>query len=121
MQVDKPRAAAGETTRGSAIRAEGLTRSFGAVTAVERLTFSVATQDLMAALETLQALGEESVGFVPQLVEPWRVYVSDEAVGKSVAITVDAKLTFGEAARLKPELAALIYNRLHANGVALAD
>lgn len=88
---------------------------------VARLTFNVATQDLMAALETLQALGEESVNIVPQMVEPWRVFVSEEAVGKSVSITVDAKLTFGEAARLKPELAALIYSRLHANGVALAD
>ena len=75
---------------------------------VARLTFRVATQDLMAALETLQALGEESVGFVPQLVEPWRVYVSEEAVGKSVSITVDARLTFGEAARRTPERAALI-------------
>lgn len=86
-----------------------------------RLKFTVATQDLMAALETLQALGEEAVELLPQLVEPWRVYLAEDGVGEAVVLTVDAKLTFGEAARLKPELAALIYNRLRLNGVALKE
>ncbi len=46
MRVDKPPASAGETTIDSAIRAEGLTRSFGAVAAVERLTFSVSPGEI---------------------------------------------------------------------------
>jgi ABC-2 type transport system ATP-binding protein len=46
VQVDEQRAAAGETTPGSAIRAEGLTRSFGAVAAVDRLTFAVAPGEI---------------------------------------------------------------------------
>lgn len=46
MQVDEHLAGAGETTLDSAIRAEGLTRWFGAVTAVERLTFSVAPGEI---------------------------------------------------------------------------
>jgi ABC-2 type transport system ATP-binding protein len=46
VRVDEQRAAAGETTPGSAIRAEGLTRSFGAVAAVDRLTFAVAPGEI---------------------------------------------------------------------------
>jgi ABC-2 type transport system ATP-binding protein len=47
VPVDKPlTAAAGETTTGSAIRAEGLTRSFGAVAAVDRLSFSVSPGEI---------------------------------------------------------------------------
>ena len=45
MHVDNPSAGL-EPTAGSAIRAEGLTRSFGAVTAVDRLSFSVSPGEI---------------------------------------------------------------------------
>jgi ABC-2 type transport system ATP-binding protein len=46
VPADRPPASTGETTVRSAIRAEGLTRSFGAVAAVERLTFSVSPGEI---------------------------------------------------------------------------
>jgi ABC-2 type transport system ATP-binding protein len=46
VPADRPHASTGETTVRSAIRAEGLTRSFGAVAAVERLTFSVSPGEI---------------------------------------------------------------------------
>jgi small conductance mechanosensitive channel len=85
------------------------------------LKVKVATEQLMLAIHTLETLGVQAMSVFPDQLEPWKVLVTDNVVGTSTEVTIHAKYRFGQAAVLKPQVAALIYDGLTSAGVTVVD
>jgi hypothetical protein len=85
------------------------------------LKVKVATEQLMLAIHTLETLGVQAMSVFPDQLEPWKVLVTDNVVGTSTEVTVHAKYRFGQAAVLKPQVAALVYDGLTSAGVTVVD
>jgi small conductance mechanosensitive channel len=85
------------------------------------LKVKVATEQLMLAIHTLETLGVQAMSVFPDQLEPWKVLVTDNVVGTNTEVTVHAKYRFGQAAVLKPQVAALIYDGLTSAGVTVVD
>ncbi len=81
----------------------------------------VPTQSLLPAVQTLQALGEQAMALFAEQIEPWQVLVTAEDMDTETEVTVNARFTFGNAAALKPRLAALIYEGLAGAGIQLPE
>ncbi|MBN1964534.1 MAG: mechanosensitive ion channel family protein [Anaerolineae bacterium] len=76
------------------------------------VTLLVNAADLGRALPLLEALGEEAVTLLPNLLEPWQVISKTGAVGHDAELTILAKARFGMAAEMRPRLLALVQERL---------
>ncbi len=86
-----------------------------------KLTLSVSHHDLDRTLTLLEALGQEAVTLLPDLIEPWHVIASAETLGNKTPLTVIAKARFAHAATLKLTIARLLETRLEAVGIECTD
>jgi small conductance mechanosensitive channel len=85
------------------------------------ITLKIASADLARTLPLLEALGEEAVHLLPNLLEPWQVISKSGAIGQQTELTLVTKARFGMAAEMRPRLLALVQERLAAEGVAFFD
>lgn len=90
--------------------------------------FSIATikikiliGDLTSAVTALEALGEEAVTLLPNLLEPWQVLSETGVMGHQTELTILAKARFGKAAVMRPQLLTLVQKRLSEVDVTLGD
>ena len=83
------------------------------------VSFNVAASDLGRTIDVLEALGEEAVSLLPNLLEPWLVISESGTMGDKAELTLVAKARFGMAAEMRPRLLALVQERLAEAGINL--
>jgi len=76
------------------------------------VTIKIPATHLDQALPLLKNLGQEAVGLLPGLSEPWRVISETGAMGQHVELTLVVKTNFAQGADLRPHLLALVQKRL---------
>lgn len=86
-----------------------------------KLAFMVSWDDLARTLALLEALGQEAVTLLPDLIEPWQVLAPTEVFGPKTPLTVIAKATFAHAVAVKLQIARLLQARLQAAGISLIE
>jgi moderate conductance mechanosensitive channel len=100
----------------------GVVRNFSrANLSAAKIRLNVPTEALGPALDLLEALGQEAVGLLPELREPWQIISTSDAAGPCTEVTVLAHGRFGQAAALRLRLIALVYERLLAAGISLRE
>ena len=77
--------------------------------------------DLERALPLLEAMGEDAVLLLPNLLEPWRVLSESGVIGQQTELTLTAKARFGKAAEMRPRLLSLVQKRFADEGIDLVD
>ncbi|MCB0035940.1 MAG: mechanosensitive ion channel family protein [Anaerolineales bacterium] len=87
---------------------------------IARITLTVAASDLQHTLEQLEAMAEEAVLHLPNLLEPWHVYSESGALGATTELTIVAKARFGRAAEMRPRLLTFVQERLSGKNIHLA-
>lgn len=83
------------------------------------IKLTIATAQLSTALATLRDLGERAPALVPELIEPWQILITNEAVAATTEVTLVARFAFGKAALCKAQVVALIDDELSRAGVRL--
>ena len=86
-----------------------------------KIRFSVRSAQLVETLDLLERLGEEALGLLPDLTEPWQVISTSETLGAKSEITVVAHTNFAKAASLRLQIFGLINQRLTEAGIELLD
>ena len=86
-----------------------------------KIRFSVRSAQLVETLDLLERLGEEALGLLPDLTEPWQVISTSETLGAKSEITVIAHTNFAKAATLRLQIFGLINQRLTEAGIELLD
>lgn len=81
----------------------------------------LATADLGEAIPLLDALGQEALHQLPNLLEPWQVISESGAMGQHTELTLIAKARFGHAGELRPKMLSFIQERLAEEGIELAS
>lgn len=81
----------------------------------------VRAADLARTLEALEAMRDEALASLPDLIEPWQVISDDGLIGHETQLLLVAKARFGAAATLRPRLLALLHARLSGADIELAD
>jgi len=76
------------------------------------ITLKIQASDLNNALTILEALADEAVLLLPNLIEPWQVTSLAGVMGQYTELTLIAKARFGKAADMRPRLLALAQERL---------
>jgi small conductance mechanosensitive channel len=100
----------------------GVVRNFTrANVSAAKIKLMVPSEVLGRALVLLDALGHEAVGLLPDLLEPWQIISTTDAVGSCTEVTVLASSTYGQAAALRLRIIALFYERLLAEGITLRE
>ncbi len=85
------------------------------------ITVKLNSKDLHQALDILEALQDEAVEHLPNLIEPWQIISEEGAIGQHVTLTLVAKAVHGKAAVMRPRLLTLVQERLHAAGIELPE
>ena len=86
-----------------------------------KIRFSVRSAQLVETLDLLERLGEEALGLLPDLTEPWQVISTAETLGAKAEVTVIAHTNFAKAATLRLQIFGLINQRLTEAGIELLD
>ncbi|MCJ7626188.1 MAG: mechanosensitive ion channel family protein [Anaerolineaceae bacterium] len=86
---------------------------------IANVTIKISASDLGSTITILEALGEEAVVLLPNLIEPWQVISPKGVIGQFTELTVVAKARFGKAAVMRPLLLNLVQERLLEAGIAL--
>ena len=86
-----------------------------------KVTLKTASADLSRVLPELEALGEEAVALLPNLLEPWLVISESGVIGLETELTLSAKARFGQGAEMRPRLLALVQERLSDAGIELVN
>ncbi|MCA9924371.1 MAG: mechanosensitive ion channel family protein [Anaerolineales bacterium] len=76
------------------------------------IKLTVPTSEINRAIPLLEALAEEAVTLLPNLLEPWLVISASGAMGQNTELLLSAKARYGQAAEMRPRLLALIQERL---------
>lgn len=84
------------------------------------VTLRLPSDDLLRALPLLEALGQEAVELLPNLIEPWQVISQSGEIGDETELTLVAKARFATGADLRPKLLALVKARLSEAGIGVA-
>lgn len=79
---------------------------------IANITLKIQSADLNTARATLEALGNEAVTLLPNLIEPWKVTNLEGMIGQYTELTLIAKARFGKAAEMRPHLLSLVQERL---------
>jgi small conductance mechanosensitive channel len=79
---------------------------------IANITIKIQSSDLSTARATLEALGNEAVTLLPNLIEPWKVTNLEGMIGQYTELTLIAKARFGKAAEMRPHLLELVQERL---------
>ncbi|MCA9969472.1 MAG: mechanosensitive ion channel family protein [Anaerolineales bacterium] len=85
------------------------------------VTLKVAADDLAQTLNLLEALGQDAVHLLPNLLEPWQVISETGAIGQQTELTLVTKARFGRAAEMRPRLLAVVQEHLQQNGITLSN
>ena len=78
----------------------------------------LASVDVARALPLLTALGDEAARDLPDLDGPWQIISKSGELGPRTSLTLLARTAFGKGADLRPQLMALVDERLRAAGIA---
>ena len=81
----------------------------------------LATADLGRAIPLLEELGQEAVGMLPNLLDPWQVISETGEMGQQTDLTLIAKARFGQAGEMRPKLLNLVQDRMEDAGIELAS
>jgi small-conductance mechanosensitive channel len=84
------------------------------------VTIRIAAADLGETIPLLEALGQEAVALLPNLLEPWQVISKSGELGQVTELTLLAKARFGQAGEMRPRLLKLVHDRLNEAGIELA-
>lgn len=76
------------------------------------VTLRVPSKDLPKILDHLEALGEEAMTLLPNLIEPWKVISMSGELADMTELTVLAKAKFGKGAVLRTRMLALIQEHI---------
>lgn len=68
--------------------------------------------ELGVALPALEAMREEAMTALPNLLEPWRIISETGTLGEHAELTLVAKARFGKAADMRPRLLAFLQEQL---------
>lgn len=79
---------------------------------IANITLKIMSADLGLARATLEAIREEAVTLLPNLIEPWKVTNLEGMIGQYTELTLIAKARFGKAAEMRPYLLALVQEQL---------
>jgi len=79
---------------------------------IANVTLRIHAADLNNALKILEALADEAVVILPNLIEPWRVTSLEGVMGQYTELDLIAKARFGKAAEMRPRLLAFVQERL---------
>ena len=88
---------------------------------IANITLKIQASDLSTARATLEALGDEAVTLLPNLIEPWKVTNLEGMIGQYTELTLIAKARFGKAAEMRPHLLALVQERLLEQNIQLVS
>lgn len=77
-----------------------------------KLTLKIEAADLPRALPVLEALADEALVLLPNLIEPWLVLSESGTIGQQTELTLLTKARYGMAAEMRPRLLALVQERL---------
>ena len=88
---------------------------------IVNVTLKISASDLGNTIPILEALGEEAVFLLPNLIEPWQIISPEGMIGQYTELTMIAKARFGKAAEMGPRLLNLVQERLVEADVALAN
>ena len=88
---------------------------------IANITLKIQASDLSTARATLEALGDEAVTLLPNLIEPWKVTNLVGMIGQYTELTLIAKARFGKAAEMRPHLLALVQERLLEQDIQLVS
>jgi small conductance mechanosensitive channel len=88
---------------------------------VANITIKILASDLGIAHTTLEALGDEAVILLPNLIEPWQVTSLVGVTGQYTELTLIAKARFGKAANMRPRLLTLVQERLLEQNIQLVS
>jgi small conductance mechanosensitive channel len=84
------------------------------------ITLKISASDLGDTIMILEALGEDAVILLPNLIEPWQVISPEGVIGQYTELTMVAKARFGKAAEMRPRLLNLVRERLAEADIELA-
>lgn len=76
------------------------------------LTLVVKTAQLEQTLQTLEELGKQALNELPNMIEPWTVLSTSDAVGEQTEFTLIVKTRYGKAAEARPRLVKFIQEHL---------
>lgn len=76
------------------------------------ITLTIPTSAINHAIPLLEALGEEAVTLLPNLLEPWHVISETGTMGQHLELKLTAKARYGQAAEMRPRLLTLVQKRL---------
>ncbi len=85
------------------------------------IKITLATADLGRAIPLLEALSEEAVGLLPNLLEPWQLISETGEMAAQTELTLLAKARYGTAAEMRPKLLHLIQERAKEAGIDFAS
>ncbi|MCI0709422.1 MAG: mechanosensitive ion channel family protein [Chloroflexi bacterium] len=85
------------------------------------LTLVVHTAQLEETLQTLQELGKQALNELPNMIEPWTVLSTSDAVGEQTEFTLIVKTRYGKAAEARPRLVKFIQEHLSEAQIELVN
>ncbi|HKI53873.1 MAG TPA: mechanosensitive ion channel family protein [Anaerolineales bacterium] len=88
---------------------------------IASITIKILASDLGSAHSTLEALGNEAVALLTNLIEPWQVTSLGGVTGQYTELTLIAKARFGKAADMRPRLLTLVQERLSEANIELVS
>ena len=77
------------------------------------VTIKVPADELSDTLDRLEALAEEAMTKLPNLIQPWQVISQSGELGAEAELTILAKAKFGKGAVLRTRMLALLQEELH--------
>ena len=81
----------------------------------------VSANVLEKTLDVLEKLGEDAPAMLPNLIESWDVLTIDGQIGQQTEVTIVAKGRYGQGAKMKPRLLALVHKHLEQHDIHLAS
>lgn len=77
------------------------------------VTLKVPASELSQTLEKLEAMADDAMTKLPNLIQPWQVISATGELGDEAELTILAKAKFGKGAELRTRLLALLHEELH--------
>lgn len=86
-----------------------------------KITLKIAAEDLSHAIPILEAMANDAVIQLPNLLEPWQVLSESGIIGQHTELTLVAKARFGHGAEMRPRLLALVQEKLSEENIQLVN
>lgn len=86
-----------------------------------KVKFKIANRHLKRTIETLNALNQEAIQQLPNLLQPWLTLSEEGVLGGNTELTLVCKAKYGKGAELRLNLLALLHEKLTEIGVEVVD